>query len=72
MKRKFIAITIFILFFVSMLNSGLISAYVKKNDNVTERVTVYLNSFNTKNIESTSSVELSYSQAEQIKYRWPH
>jgi len=70
MKKKFIAITICFLFFVSLFNPGLISAQVKKNDNTTVKVTVYLNNFNVKNLKSSSSIELSYSQAEQIKNRF--
>ena len=70
MKKKFIAITICFLFFVSLFNSGFIADKVKENDNETEKVTVCFNNFNVKNLKSTSSVELSYNQAEQIKNRF--
>jgi hypothetical protein len=70
MKKKFIAITICFLFFVSLFNSGFIAVNIKENDNVNEKATVYLNNFNVKNLKSTSSIELSYNQAEQIKNRF--
>jgi len=70
MKRKFIAITICFLFFVSLFNSGFTAVNLKENDNLKEKVTVYLNNFNAKDLESTTFVELSYSQAEQIKNRF--
>lgn len=68
MKKKFIAITIFLLFLVSLFSSCLITAQVKKNYNTNENVTVYLNNFNDQ--KPISSLELSYSQAEKIKHRF--
>jgi len=70
MKNKFIAIAILFLFFISPINSGSIAAHVKETDNVTDKVTAYLNNFNIKNMKSTSAIELSYRQANQIKNRF--
>lgn len=70
MKRKFIALTIFIILFVSLFNSGVLVINAKENDKVTEKVMVDITSNNVKNLNSASSVVLSYSQINEIKNRF--